>query len=114
MVATPRGRGDGREDGGAGQRWSSIRTPSPERRHVQNDMAGAGASQHRMPPLLAQLWHTPCAEAPSVLAMAVPPPPQALLLGWVPADAHAPSIGSVGHPHGCALPCKYSRGGRVD
>lgn len=30
-----------------------------------------------------------------------------------PVDAHAHSIGSVGHPHSCALPCKFSRGGRV-
>ncbi|CAK0868231.1 unnamed protein product [Prorocentrum cordatum] len=29
------------------------------------------------------------------------------------ADAKVHSIGSAGHPHSCALPCKYSRGGRV-
>lgn len=29
------------------------------------------------------------------------------------AKSHALSIGSAGHPHSCAPPCKYSRGGRV-
>jgi hypothetical protein len=28
-----------------------------------------------------------------------------------PADTYAHSIGSMGHPHNCALPCKFSRGG---
>jgi hypothetical protein len=35
------------------------------------------------------------------------------VLGQAPADAHVLSIGSEGHPHSCAMPCKYSRGGRV-
>ena len=33
--------------------------------------------------------------------------------GQTPSDAVVLSIGSVGHPQNCALPCKYSRGGRV-
>jgi len=33
--------------------------------------------------------------------------------GQSAADARVLSIGSEGHPHGCAQPCKYSRGGRV-
>jgi hypothetical protein len=118
-VATPRGH----EDGAVGHSRSRIRTPSPEDRYVWHDVSVAGASQHYMLPLTMQQWHTPYAEAPAVLAMAVPPPPQPpwLLVPCgpagvpcqAPADAYAHSIGSVGHPHSCAPPCKYSRGGRV-
>lgn len=152
-VATPRGREGGHEDGATGYSWSRIRTPSPEGRYVLHDVPGAGASPFFMLPLPAQQWHTPCPEAPFVLALAVaPPPPQPVLLadvlhrmraecdqapsdmacqrrlrreeqptpcviagspGQAPADARALSIGSEGHPQNCALPCKYSRGGRV-
>jgi hypothetical protein len=33
--------------------------------------------------------------------------------GQARGDGHVLSIGSVGHPHSCGLPCKYSRGSRV-
>lgn len=119
-VATPRDH----EVGAAGHSRSRIRTPSPEDRYVWHDVSGAaGASQHSVLPLPVQQWHTSYAEAPVLLAMVALPPPQPLWLlapggpagvpFQAPADAYVHSIGSTGHPHSCAPPCKYSRGGRV-
>jgi hypothetical protein len=96
-------------------------TPCPEA-SVALAMAAVPPPPH--PLLLAELLQRERAEgdqAPSDTACRRKPRREQRLgprvpaggVGKAPADAHALSIGSVGHPHSCAPPCKYSRGGRV-
>jgi len=96
--------------------WARIRTPSPEYRYTSRGSSGLYPLQYpELPPAVQQ----PCASYPE--ATTAPD-----VVAREPADSESPSgsahqlqlrqvlsIGSVGHPYNCGLPCKYSRGSRV-
>lgn len=109
---------------GAGTSQYSMFPLPAQQRHTPHADAPVALATAAPPPsqtvlLPRVLWreHARGDQAPSDSAChrqrLVPDGPEGGGPCQAPADAPAHSVGSMGHPHSCALPCKYARGGRA-